>query len=590
MKLRIKESVKRFLYETFRPRSREDYAEILTRGRGGEGKTQYPWLYSRVLLISFLIFSFLCVAYSLSNLNFFIVAFAGGIFADLTFIVLIYELYPERDLSLVSAIAALFAGGLFSSFFAYILYGISYTAFGVFTIQQPYISQIFTALIEETGKITAIIIIFALFKKRNTYIGIIVGVAVGGGFSMFENMWYIYADGLARGASGLSPAIITAIFRAFGTPFSHAAWAAAFGWAVYDKKPWKKLKTYLIILFNFTMHFFVNFPLIPDFNGWRGYPISAVTGILSFALLIYIVGKSRRSFSQNLQLSMFLSKKSNGNISAVSLSGARYFTASEKKKFAANVLSACAILMFSAMLLGPTCVFGGYERFSYKTFDSFEAVQNYIQCGLEFSPNYQRKYEKYVEMNDNYSYTWSDNDYQTVTQRQKYGEYYFRYRYNNMNYALAKDEAGDYYTYADGGTVYLIKNDEEVPDTGFRIIYKNDGTPNYARRMELQGIMLEYNDKLYTCIWISLNNSFYSYSPIQGEEQTACYFYINEKCASYINFIESEKVFWIAEYDNIPVRKIESIVFTSVFGAAFLGCGLSYIIIKLKIRRNKNVG
>ena len=162
MKIKIKEGIKRYFYETFRPRSKEDYAEVLSRGNGGKGKTPYPWFYSRVFLVCFLLFSLICLGYSLSDINFIAVAFAGGIFADLTFIVLLYELYPQRTISLFAPVAALFAGGLLSSSFAYVLYGI-------FSVKAAYAAQAWTAFVAETGKVLTTLIIVRFLKKRDTY-------------------------------------------------------------------------------------------------------------------------------------------------------------------------------------------------------------------------------------------------------------------------------------------------------------------------------------------------------------------------------------------------------------------------------------
>lgn len=591
MKIKIKEGIKRYFYETFRPRSKEDYAEVLSRGNGGKGKTPYPWFYSRVFLVCFLLFSLICLGYSLSDINFIAVAFAGGIFADLTFIVLLYELYPQRTLSLFAPVAALFAGGLLSSSFAYVLYGI-------FSVKAAYAAQAWTAFVEETGKVLTTLIIVRFLKKRDTYVYLLIGAAVGGGFSAFENMWYMYTQGFVISYYGLSPATLNALFRALGTPFSHAAWAAAFGWALSDKKPWRKPKTYLVLAFDFTMHFFVNFPLIPAFGGWKGYPISAATGIMSIAFLIYIVAVSRREFLPYGQLCMFAplkDEKSEGNIEGNFvgyISSVPVLSRAEKKKFALNVLAACAVFAFSSMLFGPTCVYGGYENYIYVDCQTFEEAKALAENGMDFSPDFERKYKgDHKDRTDlfsnyyNYQFTWSppDGEVSAVTQREIYGDYYYRFRYAYSRYTVFKDEKNNLFVKVNGEQIYILK--DNIKNDEFEIIYAPDSAaPRYARRWELQSISLEYEDGIYGCQTIYVPNS--EAEPEEGAAfKKLNYFIVNEKCVAL--YTVKTGGYRVMMGEVVSVRRTESIVFTSVFGAAFIGCGLSYIILKSKIRRNK---
>ncbi len=596
MKIKIKEGIKRYFYETFRPRSKEDYAEVLSRGNGGRGKTPYPWFYSRVFLVCFLLFSLICLGYSFSDINFIAVAFAGGIFADLTFIVLLYELYPQRTLSLLAPVAALFAGGLLSSSFAYVLYGI-------FSVKAAYASQAWTAFVEESGKVLATLVIVRFLKKRDTYAYLLIGAAVGGGFSAFENMWYMYTQGFVTSYYGLSPAMSNALFRALGTPFSHAAWAAAFGWALSDKKPWRKPKIYLVLAFDFAMHFFVNFPLIPAFGGWKGYPISAATGIMSVAFLIYIVVISRREFLPYGQLSMFAPSKAEkskgdfegnfvgnfvGYISCVPV-----LSSAGKKKLALNVLAACSVILFSCMLFGPTCVYGGYENYNYVDCQTFEDAKAIAENGMDFSPDFERKYKgDQKDRSDlfgnyfNYQFTWSppDGEISSVTQRENYGGYFYRFRYAYSRYTIFKDGQNNLYVRVNGEDVYILK--DNIKNGEFEIIYAPDsGAPRYARRWELQSITLEYEDGMYGC------QSFYVLDTEADPAESAAlkklnYFIVNEKCVAL--YTVKTGGYRVMMEEVVSVRRTESIVFTSVFGAAFIGCGLSYIILKSKIRRNKN--
>ena len=610
--MRFKNALKRFAYETFRPHSKEEYAELFSRGHGGDEKTPYPWFYARVLLISLLLFTVLCVGYSLSKLNFLMVAAAGGFFADLTFIVLLVEIYPKRDLPLITPILALFAGGILSSAFIYMLYGIDMHS-------AAFVDQAWTAFVEETGKALATIIILLIVKKRNPFACFIIGAAVGGGYSAFENMWYMYTQGF--GWSGLPQAIETGLWRALGTPFSHAAWAGLFGWALAFKgkakwwhprkvwirklcdwalsgeKTWLSWKPYAMYAFGYTMHFFVNFPLMQQFAEWKGYPISAVTGILSIALIIFVLVQSRRKLVDlDVQAEPFeplqprgnykisgTYPKINGAYAAVDGTGViRFPDYGVKYRFIANVLAAAAIFCFSFTLLGPTCVFGGYAKYRTYYYDTWEEVLNVVQEGREISPDYGRKYVVYDDLSQNYSYTWTDGELISATQRERYGNYYFRFTYGySIYYSTFEDEEGNFFVWVDGENIPIESEDGILPES--------------VRIWELKNVALELNDYLYypRNIIISNTNIYTKYSadsspsPSPASREVYRYYLLNLS-VSYVG-VNPKGGFEVDLQEQAAIRETESVIFSAVFFAAFLGCGVAYIVYKSKIRRLKNV-
>lgn len=593
--MKIKNALKRFAYETFRPHSKEEYAELFTRGRGGDEKTPYPWFYARVFLIGLLLFTFICVGYSASKLNFLMVAAAGAFFADLTFIVLLVEIYPKRDMPLLTPIFALFAGGILSSGFIYILYGIA-------SYDAPFVDQAWTAFVEETGKALITIIILLILKKRNPFECLIIGAAVGGGYSAFENMWFMYTYGF--GWSGLSQAIETGLWRALGTPFSHATWAGAFGWALsYVKQPqfrrWylrynlKSLlnwRPFAVYLFNYTMHFFVNFPLMEQFAGWKGYPISAVTGILSIAFIIILIVRCRRSLAESSlssgmseQMSMWDYPKINGFHLQASGGYSETGGSISRYAFIANVLAAAAIFCFSFTLLGPTCVFGGYMNYKTYYYDNWQNVLSIVQGGREFNPDYEREYVEYDSLSENFSYTWTDGELISVIQRQRYGNYYYRFTYGYTTYNINNlekftDENGD---------IFVRLNGKEIP------VGSNDGIlPSSVKVWELKTVALELNDSLYypRTIMSYGSGSYTGYAdsaPSPDSIKTYRYFLLTSS-VSYVN-VRSDGTFEVDLRESVSIRETESVVFSTIFFAAFLGCGITYFVYKSKIRRLKDV-
>lgn len=576
--MRVKDALKRFAYETFRPHSKEEYAELFSRGHGGDERTPYPWFYARILLIGLLFFTVLCVAYDSSKLNFLMVAAAGSFFADLAFIVLLVEIYPKRDLSLLTPIIVFFVGGIISSSFIYIMYGVAnYTA--------PYVDQAWTAFVEETGKALAIIIVLIFVKKRNPFACFIIGAAVGGGYSAFENMWFMYTHGF--GWTGLAQAIETGLWRALGTPFSHAAWAGLFGWSLSDNKPWLSWKPYAMYAFGYTMHFFVNFPLMEQFAEWKGYPISAVTGILSISLMIFILVISRRKLVGNYNyvelpnypITQGYPKinrshlKINGTYAQINMGDVEYFSNNTSRyKFIANVLAAVAIFCFSLSLLGPTCVFGGYVNYKTYYYENWHDVLSIVQGGREFNPDYNREYVQYENMLENYSFTWTNGELTSVTQRAMYDGYYYRYTYGYTRYySTFEDEEGNFFVKVKNKDIPIESEDGKLPDS--------------VLVWEVINLALELNDNLYYPRTV-IDYSKYSYTSNVSDEDNGIYrYFLLNSAVTYLN-VRADGTFELDLRDRIPVKMAESVAFFTVFFAAFLGCGVTYIVYKRKIRKS----
>lgn len=575
--MRFKSALKRFAYETFRPHSKEEYAELFSRGRGGDEKTPYPWFYARVLLIGLLLFTVLCVGYDAAKLNFLMVAAAGSFFADLAFIVLLVEIYPKRDLPLLTPIIVLFAGGILSSSFIYVMYGIA-------NYSAPYVDQAWTAFVEETGKALTTIIVLLFVKKRNPFVCFIIGAAVGGGYSAFENMWFMYTHGF--GWTGLAQAIETGLWRALGTPFSHAAWAGLFGWALSDDKPWLSWKPYAMYAFGYIMHFFVNFPLMEQFAEWKGYPISAVTGIMSIVLMIFILSVSRRELADNynyvelpdyprIQGYPKINRsypRINGTYAQINAGEGEYFSNDAARyKFIANIFAAAAIFCFSLSLLGPTCVFGGYVNYRTYYYDNWQDVLSIVQSGLEFTPDYDREYVQYEDLSENYSYTCTEGELVSVTQREMCGEYYYRYTYGyTLYYSTFEDEEGNFFVKVKNKDIPIESDDGELPES--------------ALVWEIKSLALELNDALYYPRTV-IDYSKYSYTSYLSDDDNGVYkYFLLNSSVTYLNVL-ADGTFELDLRDSVPVKMVESVVFSVVFFAAFAGCGVAYIVYKIKEKR-----
>lgn len=180
---------------------------------------QKPFLFARFFGLFFL---GLAALYLL--MNSFQFARAGYIFmlgtsciVPVTILILIWEMNIPRDISLTEVFQIMAIGGVLSIFAAII--GFTGTEVG----QMP---ALWAGLVEEPAKL--LIIYYFLKKKNRKYIldGILLGVAVGTGFAMFESMMYTMEY---FGAYGLWAGIDEAFVRAFSGISGHGLWAGLYG-------------------------------------------------------------------------------------------------------------------------------------------------------------------------------------------------------------------------------------------------------------------------------------------------------------------------------------------------------------------------
>ena len=134
-----------------------------------------------------------------------------------TILILVWEMNIPRDISLTEVFQIMAIGGVLSICAAMV--GFTGTEAG----QMP---ALWAGIVEEPAKL--LIIYYFLKKKNRKYIldGILLGVAVGTGFAMFESMMYTMEY---FGAYGLWVGIDEAFVRAFSGISGHGLWAGLYG-------------------------------------------------------------------------------------------------------------------------------------------------------------------------------------------------------------------------------------------------------------------------------------------------------------------------------------------------------------------------
>lgn len=139
-----------FFKETFRYHSKDEYKEIFSRGLDDNGGINggMPWLYVRAFFALFVLFTVNVLILRLTNNPLFVpsVTFLGGTTVTIPFIILLFELYPKRDVSLLMLLGVLVGGGTLAI-------ALSQIGYGFVSVKNRWLSAVFTGILEEVCKI-----------------------------------------------------------------------------------------------------------------------------------------------------------------------------------------------------------------------------------------------------------------------------------------------------------------------------------------------------------------------------------------------------------------------------------------------------
>lgn len=155
-------------------------------------KWRKPWLWTRLLRV-FLIAAVLIIAgmkFFSEQMIFYVLAMVlMPIMLPLVELVLLWELNIPQNLSLWDVLQVFLVGGILSLLISIAGFSILGNMDPKFTLAQ------YAPLAEEPGKLIAILVFISRFKKRNNgkmygITGLVIGAAVGAGFSAFESIMY----------------------------------------------------------------------------------------------------------------------------------------------------------------------------------------------------------------------------------------------------------------------------------------------------------------------------------------------------------------------------------------------------------------
>ena len=418
---KIKTRLKQYFLQSFRKRTKDDYKNIFTRGLDG-GNTAYrvyPWFYLRVLAVFFVVFTVYAVTVSvlhgsaMDRLSFYII---GGSFLDIAMLVLLYELYPHNDFSLLKIACVTFVAGSAAALLSALIYNIKF--FGI--EMEGWYLAVTAGVGEEIAKAVPAVICISIFKKKDSPLsGFLIGAAVGTWFSLTENAGYIW------GYSQMYAKILTAVVRALGCVFSHAMWTALISWAYCKfKKPFLNFRFYGVVLFCMAMHFCIDMPL-------ADYVIilcaeAAVCGLATLIFGSVVFYKERKSVLEKLPVEQAEELPPFPPLHRANLTATGF----------GAVL--CVMLLILSAVFSPIV----YKKTAF-TKDEFIL---YAQNGYAFSPEPEREYdENYENYSEYYELEEGTNEklLKHCEQRVRAGEVTYAYYYVLYPVPVKDEDTGE---------------------------------------------------------------------------------------------------------------------------------------------------
>ena len=519
-----------FFKETFRARDKSEYKEFFTRGMSGKeapAKAEYGWMYVRVFVLFFSLFALVAFLISCTKNGIAVPTLYlwGGLFMNLTVAVFIYELNPERNLSFALFVFILIVGTACADFITMTGYYFCYPG-------NEWHAALWAAFLEEVAKAIPTIVAILIFKKKSPMLGFIIGAAIGAGFSISEDMGYIFI----KYTYGLDSMVETAVGRAWTAVCTHTLWTAVVGWAFckFKCKPYNPCFI-LVFVSSMALHFIWDIPIdafvhIADLARCVGSAI---------AVSVIIVKEERRPYKV----------KANNTEIQLSIPMPQDCKAVQEHHVKRCSHTANVIASVTAVLVGITLVLWCAMPAEYvsveKRFKDEGQFIEYVQGDKVFLTKWDKRFEDCLPDGEIKYAVLADGEY----------EYAF---------VCVEEEDGYKYDY----TFEFYKDKETGENTGEVIgIGVTVGDENYFRLLRLE-IPDEDSDEGYRYLTYTMVNSF-----------RYCYYDADS----------NEYVVVLGWYSDDTARTV-----VSVFSVVILLIGTTaFAVLKIKskkLRRKYNVG
>jgi RsiW-degrading membrane proteinase PrsW (M82 family) len=449
---KVKSTIKRFFVQTFRRHGSWEYSEFLTRGIRKSKRTvhkQYPWVYMRffaLMLVLFAVF-LLIIRFTSNDLFSPTVMLLSATVFNLPFLLLLYELYPKNDLSFMVVVAVMLIGGTCADVISQVLYSL-------FSAPDEWLSAVYTGFFEELSKGVVAIVAIVIAGKKNPLAGFLMGAAVGCGYSIVEDLGYIFLYASSLPSLNLTTAISLFIERGLTAFCTHILWSGTVGWAYnFFNRRISNACFYLVLAFVCGLHICWDLPL----TGIAYDACIAVCVIAIVSVDLVIVHTSRKKiFDEELT-------EEDAQVEQIiftdNLDGTNEPTATAPAKVAKSpehyihsghlCLSICVFLM--AVIAIIYCSVPFRENYYSQTFSSKEEFVAFMQEDNNLVVDKDRAFD--ATLSDEYNErTVVDGELTKIKQHVVKDGYDYYYSYNVISIN------GNYYYYFAEVTVQMVKN------------------------------------------------------------------------------------------------------------------------------------
>ncbi len=420
---RVAAKIKNFTVQTFRRHTLKEYSEFVSRGARGEVAVnrQYPWAYVRLFSLLFVLYAVFLLIIRFTGNDLFtptVIVFASLMFS-LPFLTLLYELNPKSELSFASLVLILLIGGTVADVITQVLYS-------VFDTHNVWLSAVYAGVFEEFAKGFVTVAAIIILKNKSPFVGFLIGAAVDCGFSISEDMGYIFLQSGELLGLNVTPLIGISLSRGFSAFFSHIIWSGAIGWAFSSPKIHIKnvLKIFVVAL-NVGLHIVWDLPLDPVICLLLQIVCSVIATVECIPMLAYErrkVFKEAGAESVEEQINFFTADES-------SLDKRR----PEYYSHAGNLsLTICSVLM--AVIAVIYCAIPFKESSFTTDFYSPEQLIAYMQCDLPLTIDETRQYDRYAGIVE------EESGGGFVVQKERSGDYDYYYKYSVVRTPATENE------------------------------------------------------------------------------------------------------------------------------------------------------
>ncbi len=270
-------SVRDMFSEVFKRRTQEEIEEYFAVGTAHttppltqiDANWPKPWAFARTFLLSLGAYLLLKYGFEQFQNPYFLpgIIALGSVAIPFAILMFFFEMNVPRNISVILLLKMVVFGGIFSLVVSLFFF----RAAG----SLSWLGAMEAGIVEETGKL--VVVLFFARQRRFPWLlnGLLVGAAVGTGFSVFETAGYVMINGLLAQNGGLQAMFDMITLRGpLSVLADHSLWTGLVGaalWRVRGSQPLRldmltDLRFVRVLVLAMAMHMANNSPFDPPYN------------------------------------------------------------------------------------------------------------------------------------------------------------------------------------------------------------------------------------------------------------------------------------------------------------------------------------